>query len=80
MRMLQRSTYCKRRKKKKKTRKEVKEAAEGSFSPSQATQRIPLRVSLGYLFCIMISDIPENMKGICEPKTKSKMVLENDSL
>lgn len=66
--------------KKKKTRKEVKEAAEGSFSPSQATQRIPLRVSLGYLFCIMISDIPENMKGICEPKTKSKMVLENDSL
>jgi len=78
--MLQRSIYCKHREKKKKSREEVKEAAEGSFSPSQATQRICLCISLGYLFCIMISDISENMKGICEPKTKSKMMLENDSL
>lgn len=62
------------------TRKEVKEEGEGSFSPSQATQRISLCVSVGYLFRIMISDISENIKGICKPKTKSKMVLENDSL
>lgn len=62
------------------TRKEVKEEGGGSFSPSQATQRIFLCVSVGYLFRIMISDISENMKGICKPKTKSKMVLENDSL
>lgn len=50
------------------------------FSTSEATQRICVCVSLGYLFCIMISDISENMKCICEPKTKSKMALENDSL
>lgn len=78
MHMLQGSIYCKRREKK--TRKEVKESAEGSFSPSQASQKISLCASLGYLFCIMISDISENMKGICEPKTKTKVVLENDSL
>lgn len=62
------------------TRKEVKEEGEGSFSPLQATQRTSLCVSVGYLFRIMISDMSGNTKGICKPKTKSKMVLENDSL
>lgn len=50
------------------------------FFSITSAQRISLGVSLGYLFCIMMSDISQNMKAICKLKTKSKMVLENDSL
>lgn len=41
---------------------------------------ISVCVSLAYLFFIMISDISESRKAICKPMTKTKMVLENDSL